>query len=300
MPAMNKPSAGDTDWTTEINDNWSALENQLKDAFQGRLQLDATTQVSLRRYNGDVVEVNGKNVSLGAGGIALTKDDNLITSTGADAGAAMAASTLYYVYLANADASPFSADLRASATAPSSYNGVKYLGTSGNAANWRFVGWVRANGSTQFVDSESQRWVVNHYNRRALPLVVTDSTSSWTYTTATYRSWNNSTSNRVEFIANGEDPVVLHFHSNAFNSGAFRFGVGIGLDSTSVNAAGVFPIGGVNNVVTAQAFFSSASTEGYHYLQLLEISEASGTTTFNGRWGGNTWAQSGAWGWVMG
>lgn len=27
MPTLNKPAAGDTDWTTEINDNWTTLEN---------------------------------------------------------------------------------------------------------------------------------------------------------------------------------------------------------------------------------------------------------------------------------
>jgi hypothetical protein len=29
MVTLNKPSAGDTDWTTEINDNWTSLESAL-------------------------------------------------------------------------------------------------------------------------------------------------------------------------------------------------------------------------------------------------------------------------------
>ena len=29
MVTLNKPSAGDTDWTTEINDNWSSIESAL-------------------------------------------------------------------------------------------------------------------------------------------------------------------------------------------------------------------------------------------------------------------------------
>jgi len=31
MVTLNKPPAGDTDWTTEINDNWTTLENQVID-----------------------------------------------------------------------------------------------------------------------------------------------------------------------------------------------------------------------------------------------------------------------------
>lgn len=42
MPMLNKPSAGDTDWTQEINDNWTQIERYLGDgeAIQWSYQLD--------------------------------------------------------------------------------------------------------------------------------------------------------------------------------------------------------------------------------------------------------------------
>ena len=58
-----------------------------------------------RRYCGDLVaaglvEVNGELCNLTTKRSLLTTD-NLITSTGADAGAVMAANTLYYAYASN-------------------------------------------------------------------------------------------------------------------------------------------------------------------------------------------------------
>src|SRR5688572_2238125 len=113
------------------------------EVFQGRMQALGANQLVLQRYGGDVVEVNGENVSLGASGIALLPTDSLITSTGADNESGMAAATLYYIYVSNSSASPFPSDLRASEVPPTFRNGIKYLGLSDNAANWRFVGWVR-------------------------------------------------------------------------------------------------------------------------------------------------------------
>src|SRR5437016_14441337 len=112
MPTLTQPAIGSTAWGTDMNNNLQVLQNQLTNAMQGRLQADSTTQMSLQRYSGDTVEVNGLNVSIGTSGITRLTTDNLITSTGADAGAAMAVSTLYYVYLSNANASPFPSQLR--------------------------------------------------------------------------------------------------------------------------------------------------------------------------------------------
>ncbi len=271
MVTLNKPAAGDTNWATPVNDNWTAVEKQVI-AFQGRLQRDSSTQVSLQRYMGDTVDVNGTSVSLGASGISLATTDNLITSTGADAGSAMTASTLYYVYVSNAGASPFPGDLRASTTAPSLYNGVKYLGTSGNAANWRFVGWVRTDGSTQFVDSEAKRLVINYYNRRQLSLAVAETTATWTYAGSAYQQARASAANQVELISNGEDAsfaqVVGAGRPNLGASG----NLGIGDNSTTVNSAQVnSPDSGSTSASSALlATLCRTLAEGYHALAWLE------------------------------
>jgi len=115
-----------------------------------RLLRDSTTQISLNGLSGTskLIEINGAYLDLSSAIVCLTSD-NLLSSTGADSGGAAAASTIYYVYASNASASFAPSDLRLSATAPT--NG--YLGASGNALNWRHVGWLATNASTQLADA---------------------------------------------------------------------------------------------------------------------------------------------------
>ncbi len=114
-----------------------------------RLLWDSTTQTSLNGLSATSkrVEINGAYLSLASPIVCLTTD-NLLTAAGADSGGAMAANTTYYMYQSNGSASPFASDLRGSATAPTS----GYLAASGNGANWRHVGWVHTDASTQFTD----------------------------------------------------------------------------------------------------------------------------------------------------
>lgn len=284
MPTLNKPTAGDTDWATEINDNWTALESQLKNAFQGRLQRDSTTQISLQRYGGDIVEVNGANVSIGSSGLTLAPSTHRIDNLGDEVASGMATNTLYYIYISNSSASYAPSSLRASTTAPQSYNGVKYLGTTGNAANWRFVGYAKTNGTGtngEFVDTETQRFVINYYNKRHRSLRVTEVTNTWTYGGG-WRSWNNSTANRVEFIANGEDLVFAIFTAScAQGNNNPDVSIGLGLDSTSSPAAestyGGSQTGQQSARPTMTAVYSGTPSQDYHYLQALETADASVT-----------------------
>lgn len=46
MAILNSPAAGDTDWTTEINDNWTAIEGLFPSICQGRLTLTSGTPVT--------------------------------------------------------------------------------------------------------------------------------------------------------------------------------------------------------------------------------------------------------------
>ncbi len=286
MVALTKPSPGDTNWATPVNDNWTAIEKQVI-AFQGRLQWDSTAGVSLQRYGGDTVDVNGTGVSLGASGIQLLTTDNLITSAGGDAGSAMLASTLYYVYLSNSSASTFPVDLRASATAPSFFNGVKYLGTSGNAANWRFVGWVRTDGSTQFVDSDTQRFVVNYFNRQRKRLFTcpgySNNNTKTSYTRAgNWAAANGGSGSKIEFIANGEDSVRSQIQAAMICLNNVEPYAGIGIDTTTSPVRCCWMVGnsttgsvGATNVCAHTEVLS----EGYHSADLL-VACNTGTATY--------------------
>jgi hypothetical protein len=281
MPTLTQPAIGSTAWGTQMNTNLQVLQNQLTNAMQGRIALVSTTQIALQRYSGDTVEVNGLNVSMGASGITLNTTDNLITSTGADAGAAMAGSTLYYIYVSNSAASPFASSLRASTTQPptpvNGLNGVRYLGNSGNAANWRFVGYARTNGTTQFVDSVTQRFVVNYYNRVpkdlfSCPGYVNDNTqTTYSVTGGNWSEANSGTGSKVEFIANGEESVHYDGHASGLSAaGDAVLLIGVGEDSSSGPAIASYGHTAAANYSThgscSRDYFPS---EGYHYLDLL-------------------------------
>src|SRR5258708_2824303 len=82
MPTLTQPAIGNTAWGTQMNTNLQVLQNQLTNAMQGRLQRDSATQISLQRYSGDTVEVNGLNVSIGASGLARVSTDHIIDGSG--------------------------------------------------------------------------------------------------------------------------------------------------------------------------------------------------------------------------
>lgn len=183
------------------------------------------------------------------------------------------------------------------ATALSTQNGVW---VKSSASTRRYVGTIRITGSTgQCEDSLTKRFVWNVQHRVHRKLKITDTTNSWTYNSATWRSWNNSTANRVGIVVGlNEEIVQLDFRAIAQNSSNAVFSIGIGLDSTSSNSADVFP---ANSTVQGSSFSSAFIGYvgiGYHYLQLLESGNALGTTTFYGD-GGSSVIQSGAFGSVL-
>jgi hypothetical protein len=156
----------------------------------------------------------------------------------------------------------------------------------------RYLGTIRITGTIgQTEDSVLNRLVYNHYNREPRKLAVIEAANSWTYATATYRSFNNSVANRVTFVRGvNETPVNLRFIASA-SASAVNGAVGIGLDSTSVNNASIFNI--INSIIgSVHAEYLDSPAVGYHYLQLLEISSGA-TTTFYGD-NGVAYIQSGA------
>lgn len=183
------------------------------------------------------------------------------------------------------------------ATALSTQNGVW---VKSSATTRRYVGTIRTTASTgQCEDSVAKRFVWNAQHRVHRKLKITDTTNSWTYNSATWRSWNNSSANRVGIVVGlNEEIVQLDFRAIAQNSSNAVFSIGIGLDSTSSNSADVFPANSTVQGSSFSAAFIGYVGVGYHYLQLLESGNALGTTTFYGD-GGSSVIQSGAFGSVL-
>lgn len=175
---------------------------------------------------------------------------------------------------------------------PAAQRGL-YVGTiatdASNQLNMMVAPAAAAGGSANRLD------VWNMYNRLETPSLVRDSTDSWNYTTATWRAANNNNNNRVTLVRGlNEDMVYAEAQAFASNTGGVGTATAIGLDSTSV----ISGLPGFYRDSTALTHVTRGNYAGFvglglHYLQWLEYSEASGTTTWQGDNGAPTARQSG-------
>ena len=158
--------------------------------------------------------------------------------------------------------------------------------------NYLYLGSIYINSSgSNTSDSGATRYVWNNYNRISKPLFADDTTSSWTYTTNTFRPFNNSMVNgvgRVSFLVGlQEDAIFAVVNGACSNSSvALAVGVGIGYDSTSTRSSkGIgfaTSIATVDEIVNTTAQINTIPSVGHHYLSTLEYSQSKGTTTWRG------------------
>lgn len=135
----------------------------------------------------------------------------------------------------------------------------------------------------------------NLFHRAPVVAYSRDSTDSWTYTTATWRAANagatgSGLNNSAAFLrCIDELPIDAGFSEDSANSSSnINRAVGIGLDSASSPhaACDIGVTSGGTGHMTARARLSLLPGLGYHYVQALEWSTASGTTTWYGDNGG--------------
>lgn len=152
-------------------------------------------------------------------------------------------------------------------------------------ASRRYVGTFYPTSTTQTEDSVSKRFLWNLNGRVLRAMRALETTDSWTYSTASYRSANNSTSNRVEFVRGRLEDVVLAHVFGYFDSTTVGNPlVGVGVDSTTANSAQLFHglANEANHDGQPQARYADTPLQGYHYLQWLERGNGSGTQTWYG------------------
>jgi hypothetical protein len=157
--------------------------------------------------------------------------------------------------------------------------------TNGPAANrGTYVGTIRSNGSSQ-IDwklgssaaggGEAFLGVWNMYNRVTVATMVQDTTDSWTYQSGTWRSMNNSSTNRASFVAGlSEDGFSARNSVLAqLTATSDQIVIAFGLNSTSALAANS-NIGNCTSTVSANsqpnAFYSGVMPLGFNYLQCIE------------------------------
>lgn len=172
-------------------------------------------------------------------------------------------------------------------------NGVltnKWPITNGPGANLgQIVGAVRSDVSGQLKDTVAFRWVSNIYNVAPRQMKVFEATSSWNYTTATYRQANASISNQLDvlMVVDGQQLNVncLATYSNTTTS---TYGL-VKIDIDAINTTTVTGnLASLNYVQIANGFAACMSQyNGYpgmgrHIAIWTELSSSVGAGTFYG------------------
>ena len=260
----------------------------------GRFTSVVDAQLEYNRWNGEVVEVNDQLVTIPTTGWQLNNSDNLIDADGLDTGSPVSGSGIKYVYLSNALASYLPESLALSEQAPndSVTSGQPYLGTSGNAANWRLIAVVYmvddGIGNYVFRDSETQRLVSHVENRiprslRGLPGYVNDNAqTAVVVANAAFAALSAASPppGRVEFVQ-GYGPATAVLLSLDVAVVAGTAGAvsqwGIGVDSTTDPAVAAQVAAAAANVAASCSYAFEPLT-GYHYA--LPLAQTGAGATF--------------------
>jgi hypothetical protein len=152
----------------------------------------------------------------------------------------------------------------------------------------RYLGTFYTASTTTTEDTSTKRYLWNYYNRALRPMIKTDATANWNYTTPTYRQARADVTNQLDFVIGvQEDAIVAQVHALCAVGSTASYAVSaIGLDSTTAvtglvgASAGGANAGQYNSNTASWRGFSGI---GKHYLAWLEYSVAVSTT----QWGGN-------------
>jgi len=209
-------SALDTNMGRLAADLWGSLSTKIwtpdrkglahgrferKDADTGRLTGLAGTS--------KLIEVGGTYTSL-ASDIerALTAGNYLLNADGSISTNNPATDTNYYTYLLGPGHSTNPNELRYSETAPNS-NG--YLGTTGDAAHCRHVGWLHTDGSTQIADETC------HSRFKGKTASVRNALPSGTYSPGNATTWED-TGVEVDFLWPPGWAAIVEFTSTSYHN----------------------------------------------------------------------------------
>ena len=170
------------------------------------------------------------------------------------------------------------------------------------ATTRRYIGTFYTTATTTTEDSLAKRFVWNYHNRVHRPMRVVETTSSWTYTTATLRQANAAVTNQLDFVVGVNETQVRAVVAATFanSSAAINVLVSLGLDSTSATATGVIynsVAGAAGSPHVPAAHLVTFPGAARHYVVWLEYSTASGTTTW---YSASALRHSGMEGWIEG
>lgn len=147
----------------------------------------------------------------------------------------------------------------------------------------RYIGSIYKNTATNTQNGPSARYVWNMYNRVDSELYKEVTSASHNYSTATWREWNASTSNRLDyFVGLLEDAAHFTIYGGVNGTGDPRIAFGFNSTTTpSPVSAGFFTVGvnsGVGGATVARR--GTETTLGLNYVTALQYT-GSGTGTFD-------------------
>jgi hypothetical protein len=167
--------------------------------------------------------------------------------------------------------------------------------TNGPAASrGTYVGTTRSNGSSQLnwilgaSNTAGDLAIWNTYNRRKVVTKVSDTTATWSYTSATVRQARASANNQISFVSGlAEEGISANLMAmfNLLSATTAFADMGVALDSITVIESGVEPnrtnqTGTITNCASVMGFYQPQL--GYHYVAALEAGDGTNATVFIG------------------
>lgn len=260
------------DTLTEII--WDALISNLNVLQNGpqmgvRLDYVSATQIKAKLVNGGLVRIAGAWYYLSADLTAAN------TSTYIDGVSGnLAAATLYYVYLF-VNSGTVTIDFSTTAYAVDTTAGNVGTYIKSGAASRTLIGMIRTNGSSQFADAATTRFVRSWYNDPGIAGYNNFTTARAT-TSTTFAELNSEI--RVEFLAWSGEIVEADFNGTWEVSGNVG-AVSVGFDGTTAEDVGP-TTDSAADIAASFTMHKTGLTEGYHYATVLALNSGGSSTNF--------------------
>ena len=157
------------------------------------------------------------------------------------------------------------------------------------------IGTIRGSGANTIEDSAAKRYLANVFNRTRRAMAgATETANTWTTNSSTWIQANANAANQLDYVVSiATDGIEAFVAAPASVAGTHGAGVGVGVDSTTVNSAQIrgAHAGTTSNTYQLSASWRGGTAAGRHTLPWLVITDGT-TTTF---WGdaGTTYIQGG-------
>lgn len=134
------------------------------------------------------------------------------------------------------------------------------------------------------------RMLWNYYNRIPRQCYAQETANTWNYTTAAFRQSNYNVNNRcLHVVGVREDAGQVTAQSRASNGTGATIACGIGWNQIGTNFAQILGGGAATAAQNTAAFWQGIPVVGLNLFNWLELSQAVGTTTWNGDGGLTYW-----------